>query len=577
MISIIRRGIQPAAALNSEMNPILMRIYTARGVADAIEVEKRLEHLLPYNQLSGLEAATRHIYEALQQQQRILVLGDFDADGATSCALAVTALKTMGAKNVTYLVPNRFEYGYGLTPEIVEVAKTYEPALLITVDNGITSIAGVEAAKAAGMKVVITDHHLPGVTLPNADAIVNPNSIGDAFESKNLAGVGVVFYVMLALRTFLRDQQWFKQNQLPEPNMAQFLDLVALGTVADVVPLDRNNRILVHQGLQRIRAGKGRPGIKALLNVAGRSEHNLAATDLGFAVAPRLNAAGRLDDMSLGITGLLTEDYARALLIAQQLNQLNDERRAIESDMQEQAVEQLRQLSWHRLETCPAGVCLFDENWHQGVIGILASRIKDKLHRPVVAFAAASETELKGSARSISGIHIRDVFQAIDAKQPGLIIKFGGHAMAAGITIMRENFSRFSQAFADEVSRGLTDDTLKQVILSDGELDESDATLETAQLLRDAEPWGQAFPEPMFDGIFLLQDQRIVGGRHLKMRVCWLAGGQRIFDAIAFNVDLNVWPNHRCEKVHLAYKLDINEFNGRRTVQFIVEHLEPVT
>jgi single-stranded-DNA-specific exonuclease len=575
MTHIVRRQVDNATTIDGAIHPVLQRIYVARGVTTTTELEKRLEQLLPYHQLNGLAAATQHIYDAMRQQQRILILGDFDADGATSCALAVTALKTMGANNISYLVPNRFEYGYGLTPEIVEVAKTYDPALLITVDNGITSFAGVDAAKHVGMKVVVTDHHLPGAELPQADAIVNPNVPGDPFRSKNLAGVGVIFYLMLALRSFLREQKWFAENNITEPNMAQFLDLVALGTVADVVPLDHNNRILVHQGLQRIRAGRARPGIKALLNVAGRNEYKITAADLGFAVAPRLNAAGRLDDMSLGITGLLTDDYARALSIAQQLNQLNDERRVIEADMQEQALEQLRQLSWHRLESCPTGVCLFDEDWHQGVIGILASRIKDKLHRPVVAFAAANAEELKGSARSVPGVHIRDIFQAIDAKHPGLISKFGGHAMAAGITLPRQHFQRFSQAFADEVSHGLDEDILKRIIHSDGELEEFDITLDFAQLLRDAEPWGQAFPEPIFDGIFLLQDQRIVGGRHLKMRVCWVAG-QRTFDAIAFNVDLENWPNYRCEKVHIAYKLDINEFNGRRNVQLIVEHLESV-
>ncbi|MFN7097076.1 MAG: single-stranded-DNA-specific exonuclease RecJ [Gammaproteobacteria bacterium] len=575
MTNIVRRNISQPAIFGTHMHPVLQRVYAARGISQLADLDKRLEQLLPYHQLQGVTEAAQHIYTAMKQQQRILIVGDFDADGATSCALAVAALKAFGATQVSYLVPNRFEYGYGLTPEIIEVAKNYDPALIITVDNGITSFTGVEAAKQAGMKVVITDHHLAGTELPRADAIVNPNLPGDLFPSKHLAGVGVIFYLMLALRTFLREQDWFGQQHLAEPNMSQFLDLVALGTVADVVPLDRNNRILVHQGLQRMRAGRARPGIKALLQVAGRQESTLTAADLGFAVAPRLNAAGRLDDMSLGITGLLTENNEQAFAIAQQLNQLNDERRSIELDMQEQAVEQLRQLSWHRLESCPAGVCLFDENWHQGVIGILASRIKEKLHRPVVAFAAASEQELKGSARSISGIHIRDIFQAIDAKHPGLISKFGGHAMAAGITLPRQHFNQFSQAFATEIEQSVDEATFKQIIHSDGEIAEQEATLELAQLLREAEPWGQAFPEPLFDGVFLLQDQRIVGGRHLKMRVCWITSKKPV-DAIAFNVNLEHWPNHRCEQVQLIYKLDINEYNGRRSVQLLVEHMEPV-
>jgi len=573
MTHIIKRTISEESAFSADIHPLLQRVYAARGVFADSELDKRLEQLLPYHALKGLTAAVELLYQAFLSQQRILIVGDFDADGATSCALAVSALINMGAAHVDYLVPNRFEYGYGLTPEIVAVAQKNTPALLITVDNGITSLAGVEAAKAAGMKVLITDHHLSGATLPAADAIINPNLPDDIFASKNLAGVGVVFYLMLALRSFLREKNWFAEQNRPLPNMAQYLDLVALGTVADVVPLDRNNRILVHQGLLRIRAGHARVGIKALLTVAGRQVHNLVASDLAFAVAPRLNAAGRLDDMSLGIAGLLTNDEARAFSIATQLDQLNDERRLIETQMQQQASQQLDQLNWHRLESCPSGVCLFDENWHQGVIGILASRVKDKLHRPVVVFAAANEQEIKGSARSVAGIHIRDIFQAIDAREPGLISRFGGHAMAAGLTLPRAHFQRFSQAFAEEINRVLSPAMLKRVIYSDGALEEQEITLDIASLLREAEPWGQAFPEPLFEGTFLLMDQRIVGGRHLKMRVCCVTG-KKTFDAIAFNVDLACWPNHRCDKVYLGYKLDINEFNGRRNVQLIVEHLE---
>ncbi|NNM60103.1 MAG: single-stranded-DNA-specific exonuclease RecJ [Legionellales bacterium] len=571
---IVKRKIRQTHQLTQNLHPILNRIYLARGVYDAAELDKRAEHLLPYTTLSGLNEAMSCLYDALSAQQCIVVVGDFDADGATSSALAVLALKTMGIKNIHYLVPNRFEYGYGLTPELVEVAKKFKPELLITVDNGITCFSGVEAAKKAGIKVIVTDHHLPGSTLPAADAIVNPNLSGDAFQSKNLAGVGVIFYVMLAFRAYLREKNWFVSQSIQEPNMIQFLDLVALGTVADVVPLDRNNRILVHLGLQRIRSGRARFGIKALLSVAGRNEERITAADLAFAVAPRLNAAGRLNDMSVGIAGLLAENFDTALQIATQLNELNDERRTIETDMQEQANEQLKQLSWHQIESCPSGICLFNQHWHQGVIGILASRIKDKLHRPVVAFALANEHELKGSARSIAGLHIRDIFQAIDAKQPGLITKFGGHAMAAGLQLPKNHLTRFSEAFAEEVTQHLTPNSLQRIIYSDGELSEAEATLDLAQILRDAEPWGQAFPEPLFEGVFLLLEQRIVGGRHLKMKVCWQSG-QKTFDAIAFNVDLNDWPNHRCEQVNLVYKLDINEFNGRRSVQLMVEHITP--
>lgn len=574
MTNVIRRQVEPSSLLGEDMHPILNRIYAARGIQSAAELDKRLEQLLPYHQLTGIEAAVACLYDAIQQQKCIVIMGDFDADGATSCALAVAALKSLGMKRVHYLVPNRFEYGYGLTPEIVEVAKSFEPQLLITVDSGISCFAGVKAAKDAGLQVLITDHHLPGATLPPADVIVNPNLPNDTFGSKNLAGVGVIFYLMLAFRRFLREQNWFSEQQIAEPNMSQFLDLVALGTVADVVPLDRNNRILVHQGLLRIRAGRARPGIKALLRVAGRNETSLVASDLGFAIGPRLNAAGRLDDMALGIKALLTDDDDQALMIAQQLDSLNNERRAIEADMQQQAFEQLDKLSWQNLASCPAGVCLFDPNWHQGVIGILASRIKDKLHRPVVAFAAANEQELKGSARSVAGVNIRDVFQAIDARQPGLISKFGGHAMAAGILLPRANFQQFNIAFAEEIERQLGSNSLQQIVHSDGELAEQEVTLQLAQILREAEPWGQAFPEPSFDGVFQLIEQRIVGGRHLKMRVCWLASS-KVFDAIAFNIDPANWPNHRCETIHLVYKLDINEFNGRRSVQLMVSHLVP--
>jgi single-stranded-DNA-specific exonuclease len=576
MTKLIRRPV-PTENLQftAEIHPVLQRIYAARGVIDHTAFDKSLETLLPYQSLHGINDAVIILTNALIQQKRILVLGDFDADGATSCALAVSALQAMGATQVSYLVPNRFEYGYGLTPEIVDVACHYQPDVLITVDNGITSHAGVVTAQAAGMQVIITDHHLPGETLPAADAIVNPNLVGDTFPSKNLAGVGVVFYVMLALRSHLRAMNWFQQQGIAEPNMGQFLDLVALGTIADVVPLDKNNRILAHQGLKRIQAGKARPGIKALLHVAKRNEATVVASDLAFAVAPRLNAAGRLDDMSLGITGLLATDMTRAQHIAQELDALNHERRLIETDMQEQAFTQLRQLAWDKLEACPVGLCLFQDDWHQGVIGILASRIKDKLHRPVVAFAAVNDNELKGSARSVTGVHIRDIFQAIDAQHPGLILKFGGHAMAAGITIPRSHFKEFSGAFAAEVAKHLNEDQLYHTLHTDGELQAADITVELAELLRDAEPWGQAFPEPLFDGIFTIIEQRLVGGKHLKLTLS-LSGTNRPIAAIAFNINLDEWPNHRCQRIQGAYRLDINEFNGRRSVQLIFDFLQAI-
>ena len=460
---------------------------------------------------------------------------------------------------------------YGLTPELVEVAqKEFSPGVIITVDNGIASNPGVAAANAFGIKVVVTDHHLPGLVLPDAEVIVNPNQPHDPFPSKNLAGVGVIFYVMLALRRHLTEQQWFQQHNIPEPNMSKLLDIVALGTVADVVPLDQNNRILVYQGLRRIRAGQCVPGITALLDIAGRNQMRLVASDLGFAVGPRLNAAGRLDDMSLGINCLLTDDMVEARRMATILSELNDERRMIEQDMQQQALTILAALKPDKQDHLPTGICLFDEQWHQGVIGILASRIKDRFHRPVIAFAPSNGDEIKGSARSIPGLHIRDALAEIAAQYPKLIDKFGGHAMAAGLTLSRASFDNFAKAFDAVVSKNLTEEQLHNSLVSDGELSQDDLTIEVAEVLREAGPWGQAFPEPLFDGTFEIVEQRLVGNKHLKMV---LMKDHQPIDAIAFNIDIEAWPNHRCERVHVAYRIDVNEFRGRRTVQLIVEHL----
>ncbi|MDF2868406.1 MAG: recJ, partial [Gammaproteobacteria bacterium] len=441
------------------------------------------------------------------------------------------------------------------------------------VDNGIASHAGVAAANSLGIAVIITDHHLASHTLPEAMAIVNPNQPGDLFPSKCLAGVGVIFYVMLALRAYLRKMDWFNKEQLTEPNMADLLDLVALGTVADVVPLDKNNRILVHQGLMRIRAGQVRPGIVALLEIAKRNPQKLVASDLGFALGPRLNAAGRLDDMSLGIECLLARDLNQARTIAQTLDELNSERRLIEADMQQQAFTELNKLKFNS-QQLPFGLCLYDENWHQGVIGILASRVKDQLHRPVIAFAPANEQELKGSARSINGIHIRDVLDAIATQHPELIHKFGGHAMAAGLSLAKNKFLEFSKAFDTEIRKQLGETDLCGEIHTDGELTQTDLTLELAELIREAGPWGQAFPEPLFEGEFEIIEQRIVGSKHLKLVLA--TPNMQLIDAIAFNIDGQAWPNHRVRKVAMVYRLDINEFNGRRTIQLVIEHLQPV-
>ncbi len=569
---IIRRATPVTAVdLPADLPDILRRVYLTRAIASPAELDYTLQRLIPPQQLGGLTAAAELLAQIIHDRQRILVVGDFDADGATSCALCLRALHAMGATDVHYLVPNRFEYGYGLTPEIVAVACRQQPALIMTVDNGISSVAGVAAAQRAGIRVLITDHHLPGKVLPEADAIVNPNLPGDPFPSKALAGVGVAFYVMLALRAQLRESGWFTRQQLAEPNLAQWLDLVALGTVADVVPLDRNNRILVQQGLARIRAGQCVPGIRALLESGGRNPARAVAADLGFAVGPRLNAAGRLDDMSLGIECLLAGDMATARAMAAQLDSLNRDRKEIESDMQAQALDAIEQLELQE-NNLPTGLCLFDPAWHQGVIGILAARIKERLHRPVIAFARSTEGEIKGSARSIPGLHIRDALDAVATRYPELIRKFGGHAMAAGLTLAEGDFPAFAAAFDAEVALHLGADDLYCVLYSDGSLESGDFSLGTAEVLRAAGPWGQGFPEPLFDGEFAILEQRVVGERHLKLVVQAGPDAARI-DAIAFNT--GPVPAD-CRHAHLAFRLDVNEFRGQVSPQLRVEYLEPV-
>lgn len=557
------------ARLPAALPAVLRRVYAARGIAHAAQLDTGVEHLLVPERLGGLQRALDLLEQALEAGQRIVIVGDFDADGATSTALMVRALRSMGARQVDYLVPNRFDFGYGLTPEIVSVAAQRCPDLLVTVDSGIACLAGVAAARAQGMRVLVTDHHLPGARLPDADAIVNPNLPGDDFPSKHLAGVGVAFYVMVALRARLRTAGWFAARALPEPNLANLLDLVALGTVADVVPLDHNNRILVEQGLRRIRAGRCVPGIGALLQVGNRNPARVVASDLGFAVGPRLNAAGRLEDMGLGIECLLADDAAAALRIARQLDELNRARREIEADMKAQALAALESL--HLEEGgLPTGLCVYDPAWHQGVIGILAARLKEGFHRPVIAFAAAGEGEMKGSARSVPGLHIRDCLEAVSTRHPGLIRKFGGHAMAAGLSLAERDFAQFQAAFDAEVSRHLNADDLHGVIHSDGELTADELTLELAEALRRAGPWGQHFPEPIFDGVFEVQSQRVVGDSHLKLTL--RHGARAGIDAIAFNqASIGDLTGSR---VVLAYRLDANEFRGMTSLQLVVEHLE---
>lgn len=567
---VIRRRPLSAAPLSVPgLSPVLARVYAARGIDDPEDLELSLRVLAGFGAFRGMDRAVALLEQALYERRRILIVGDFDADGATSSALAVRALRAFGAQDVDYLVPNRFEFGYGLTPQIVEVAAAWQPDLLITVDNGISSLAGVAAARAAGMRVLITDHHLPGRALPEADAIVNPNVQGDGFPSKHLAGVGVIFYVLSALRGRLRERGWFSGQSLPVPSMAEWLDLVAIGTIADVVALDRNNRILVEQGLRRIRAGQTSAGISALIAVAGRPRDRLVASDVAFAVAPRLNAAGRLEDMGVGIECLLCDDEERGRELAVTLDGLNRERRQIEAQMQAQALSALDQV---RPRGSDSALVLYDPDWHQGVIGILAGRLKERFHRPVIAFANGEGGELRGSARSIAGLHMRDALDAVATRHSGLLDRFGGHAMAAGLSLDPRQLERFRDAFVEEVGKRLSAEDLERTLLTDGELAPEELGLETAEALRQGGPWGQGFPEPRFDGEFHIEGRRIVGGEHLKLRVR-PARGRRTLDAIFFRPEEGALPED-CERARLVYRLDVNEWQDTRTAQLVVEHCE---
>ncbi|BCX82585.1 single-stranded-DNA-specific exonuclease [Methylomarinovum caldicuralii] len=549
--------------LPSHLHPVLKRIYLARGIRRAEELAYTLKRLPPPGTLSGIETLTARLAAAIERDEAILVVADYDADGATACALAVSGLRALGARRVDFIVPDRFKLGYGLTPGLVREALARRPDVLLTVDNGIASLQGVAAAKEAELDVLITDHHLPGEALPEADAIVNPNLPEDAFPGKALAGVGVMFYVLIALRAELR-----ARGRAAEVNLADWLDLVALGTVADVVPLDTVNRILVHQGLERMRRGRLRPGIRALLEAAGRSLADLVTSDLAFAAGPRLNAAGRLEDMTVGIRCLLSDDPNAARRLAARLDALNRERRDIEAQMQAEALQILDSRDW---DGGNAAICLYDPGWHEGVVGILASRIKDRTGRPVIAFAPGEDGLLKGSARSVPGLHIRDVLAAIDAARPGLIARYGGHAMAAGLSLAPEHLDRFAAAFEAQVAAaGIAAD---EILATDGTLAPPQFSLELAETLRRAGPWGQAFPEPLFHGDFAVCQARIVGERHLKLTVVPPAGPA--LDAIAFNLDdPAAWLE--CAQLRLAYQLDVNEFRGRRSVQLKVDYLEPL-
>ena len=566
-IDVTARGVPEQALLGDvqDFPPLLQRIYRSRGVTPTDDLRLTLDALATPQTLPDCHVAALRLAAAVIGDEPVVIVGDFDADGATSVALAMSVLSAFGATRVSFLVPNRFEFGYGLSPEIVQLALLKSPAVIVTVDNGVSSVEGVALANDNDVDVIITDHHLPGDTLPAASAIVNPNLKDSEFTSKAMAGVGVIYYVMSATRAVLRDRGWFENR--PLPNLADWLDLVALGTVADVVPLDHNNRILIHQGLRRIRAGRCRWGLKALCKVAGRTLNKLDSQDLGFAIGPRLNAAGRLDDMTIGIRCLLAEDAATASETATALDELNQVRRLLEQEM----VRDAELIVAGRDDTVDDryGVCVYDPSWHQGIVGIVAGRLREKLHRPVIAFADAGDAapdELKGSARSISQLHVRDVLDTIASRYPGMLVKFGGHAMAAGMSIKRVHYDRFTRAFDAAVRDELPQEALLPILLTDGTLADEERTLAVARLLAAAGPWGQNFPEPVFHDEFEVVNQRVVGERHLKLV---LKKDDRLFDAIAFQQP----PLKDIRRVTAAYKLQENDYRDTVTLQLVVEHL----
>ena len=578
VVEILERSVPQIDHDLHDLHPVLQKVYLARGIHKKDQLEKDLKNLLSFKLLSNIDAAVELILKHIQLKNKILIIGDFDGDGATSTALAVDFFRQLRA-DISYLVPNRFEYGYGLSIELIEVAAKLEPSLIISVDSGIACLKGIALAKSKNIDVLVTDHHMQGHDLPIADVIVNPNLKVDTFPSKNLAGVGVIFYVLLALRSKLREINWFAQNNRSDINMAQFLDLVALGTVADVVPLDYNNRILVQNGLTRIRTGQCRVGIKALLKVAKRNHRNIVASDLGFAIGPRLNAAGRLDDMSLGIECLLAEDPMTAFSMAENLDALNIERKAIERDMKLEALSLINNLELDN-NNLPIGFCLYNSSFHQGVIGIIAARIKDLYYRPVIVFAQDNGVYIKGSCRSVEGVNIRDVLQAIATSHPDLILKFGGHAMAAGLTIKLVDLEKFTDLFNQEVAKVLNIADIKGKFKTDGEIDFDDRDLDLLELtgvLKNAEPWGQHFTEPSFTGEFIVSEQRVLADIHMSFKLKphnnYLGGN---IDAIIFNCAELGWFHQKLYKVKIVYKLDINDYNNQKRVQFMIEYLEAI-
>ncbi len=570
MVTISQRATDSSTDQNISDDPFLSKILATRGISSKNDLQFSLKSLPSPMLLYGMDEAVQLLVQCLEQQKHILIVGDYDADGATSTAVAITALMQLGAKNLSYLVPNRFEYGYGLSPEIVLLANKRSPDLIVTVDNGIASIAGVEQANKLGIQVLITDHHLPPQQLPEAAAIVNPNLLEDTSGCNNLAGVGVIFYIMLALRKQLLLLKWFDQQAQPIPNLTELLDLVAIGTLADVVELDKVNRILVEQGMRRIRADCTRPGIRALLRIAGKTQAVLCGSDIGFGLGPRLNAAGRLSDMSVGVECLLSDNYATANELANKLDQLNRDRRIIESEMREEAELILNEHSNLGGGISASALCLYEPHWHQGVIGILASRIKDQIHRPVIIFACDDNGTIKGSGRSIPGVHLRDALDSVASINPGLVEKFGGHAMAAGLSLAEDRYNEFEQAFSREIEKRLKGVVLDKQWLTDGELPSDRLNLHWAKKLRYLAPWGQGFPEPLFEGEFHVLQARIVGEKHLKL-LLKAPHSEKSIDAIAFNCSPNPLPT---DLVQIVYRLDINEFRGDYTVQLMVDFLK---
>ena len=573
-LDIHRREIVSEPDLPEAMHPVLKRVYAARNIHSASDLDYSLTKLLSYTLLGNIDSAAQLLKQAIIDQRKVLIVADYDADGATACALAIRGLRMMGLDKVDFIVPDRFVHGYGLSTDIVELALELNPDILVTVDNGISSLDGVALARAKGIDVLITDHHLPGEVLPDANVIVNPNLRDDPFPSKATSGVGVMFYVLAALRGVLREEHWFQQQGLDEPRLDRLLDLVALGTVADVVPLDFNNRIFVAQGLERIRRGICAPGIKSLLTISKRAPEKIVSSDLGFALGPRLNAAGRLTDMRLGIECLICDDHGESMRMASQLDQINKERREIQADMEVDALKAIDHLDLDDSVSLPNGLCLFHEQWHQGVVGIVASKIKERINRPVIAFARENTDLLKGSARSISNVHIRDALEAIATANPDLIEKYGGHAMAAGLSLKQSNYERFCACFEIEIAKRISASGIARHLLSDGGLQESELSLSLAETIKQSGPWGQGFPEPQFEGRFKILSSRVLGEKHLKMEL-GLSDSKIRVEAIAFNYTDEDWPNN-IEEIEVLYRLDVNDFRGSQSLQLILEHVVPL-